>query len=102
MKRIVILALVLLAAIAGPAQARDERQFHGTTGRAGHHRPFQRAAPHRLHGHVPYRFYSYAPIYSYAPSCSWRQGYWGYQPYVDASGQGWYVPQWVPAQYLCY
>jgi hypothetical protein len=96
MKRAMIAALVILAAAAGPIQARAETQFHGTPGRIEQHRGFERGGPRRFHGQVPYRFYGYAP------SCSWTQGYWGYQPYVDANGQGWYVPQWVPAQQVCY
>jgi len=64
-------------------------------GRIEHHQTFDRGGPHRFHGHVPYRFYGYVP------TCSWTQGYWGYQLYVDANGQGWYVPQWVPAQQVC-
>jgi len=100
MKRAMIVALVILAAAAGPVQARAETQFHKPTGRIESPHAFDRGDLHRFHGRVPYRYYSYAP--SYAPTCSWTQGYWGYQLYVDASGQGWYVPQWVPAQQVCY
>jgi len=96
MKRAMIVALVILAAVAGPVQARAEGQFHSAPGRIEHHQPFERGGPHRFHDRVPYRFYAYAP------TCSWTQGYWGYQLYVDANGQGWYVPQWVPAQQICY
>jgi len=96
MKRAMIVALVILAAVAGPVQARAEGQFHSAPGRTEHHQTFERGGPHRFHARVPYRFYGYAP------TCSWTQGYWGYQLYVDANGQGWYVPQWVPGQQICY
>jgi hypothetical protein len=95
MKRAMIVALVILAAAAGPVQARAETQFHKPTGRIESRHAFERGEPHRLHGRVPYRYYSYAP------TCSWTQGYWGYQLYVDGNGQGWYVPQWVPTQQVC-
>jgi len=95
MKRAMIVALVILAVAAGPIQARAETQFHKPTGRIESRHAFERGEPHRFHGRVPYRYYGYAP------TCSWTQGYWGYQPYVDANGQGWYVPQWVPAQQVC-
>jgi len=96
MKRAMIVALVTVVAVAGPIQANAESKFQRAPARIEHHQPFERSEPHRFHGHVPYR------VYGYAPSCAWTQGYWGYQPYVDASGQGWYVPQWVPPQYVCY
>ncbi len=96
MKRAMILMLVVLAAAVGPVQASAETHFRGAPGRIEHHQAFERGGPHHFHGRVPYR------VYTYAPPCAWQPGYWGYQPYVDATGQGWYVPQWVPAQYLCY
>ncbi|HEV8529936.1 MAG TPA: hypothetical protein VGT00_00795 [Methylomirabilota bacterium] len=96
MKRAMILMLVVLAAAAGPVQASAETHFRGAPRGIEHHQAFERGGSHRLHGRVPYR------VYSYAARCVWQPGYWGYQPYVDAYGQGWYVPQWVPAQYLCY
>jgi hypothetical protein len=96
MKRAMILMLIVLAAAAGPVQVSAETHFRGAQGRIEHHQAIERGGPHRLHGRVPYR------VYSYAPRCAWQPGYWGYQPYVDANGQGWYVPQWVPVQYVCY
>jgi hypothetical protein len=90
MIRKVILALAILVVGVVPAQARD-----GHEGRGGHER-FEHREFHHFRGHAPFGFYGYPS------SCSWQGGYWGYQPYVDAWGRYTYVPQWVPAQYLCY
>jgi len=68
MKRAMIVALVILAAAAGPVQARAETQFHKPTGRIESRHAFERGEPHRFHGGVAYRYYSYAP------TCSWTQG----------------------------
>jgi hypothetical protein len=89
MLRKLVLVLVIVAVAAGPALARDDR------GSRGEHRRIERVAPHRAYRHVAPRFYSYAR------TCGWQGGYWGYQPYIDANGGYWYVPQWVPAQYVC-
>ena len=83
MVRKVILALAILVVGVVPAHARD-----GHEGRDGHER-FEGRGVHNFHGYAP-------------STCSWQDGYWGYQPYVDAWGRYTYVPQWVPAQYLCY
>ena len=101
MARKLIVALVMLAlgSVPVPALARDG----GHDGRRelrGHERFDGRE---RLkHFHRPFiGFYAY-PSYAYAPpACNWQPAYWVNQPYADAWGRYTYVPQWVPAQYVC-
>ncbi len=40
--------------------------------------------------------------YPYASACYWQPGYWVNLVYYDAARGYVYVPQWVPAQYVCY
>jgi len=101
MIRKLILGLVLLAiaAVPVPVLARE----HGREGRhefRGGHERFER---HERFEHFRRPFVGIypSPYYAYAPSCGWQGGYWVNQPYVDAYGRYSYVPQWVPAQWVC-
>jgi len=40
--------------------------------------------------------------YPYYSACYWQPGYWANLLYYDAERGYVYVPQWVPAQYVCY
>ena len=50
------------------------------------------------------RFHHRTFVYSYPfqSTCYWQPGYWVNQLYYDGAGGYVYVPQWVPAQYVCY
>jgi hypothetical protein len=89
MIRKLILGIAFLAVVAVPmsAVARDDRREFD-----GRHevRPF-------FFGVYPEPYAAYPPA-----RCYWQPGYWVNQPYVDANGGYAYVPQWVPAQQVCY
>jgi len=103
MARKLILALAILAVVAGPVPAL-------AGGHRSHGGPFVSvdifAAPYAYSPGPAYYPYPYAypyPSYAYAaPACYWQPGYSVNQPYVDAWGRYTYVQQWVPAQYVCY
>ena len=102
MARKLILALAILAVVAGPVPAL-------AGGHRSHGGPFVSvdifAAPYPYYPYpayypspYPYPSYAYVP----PPACSWQPGYWINQPYVDAWGRYTYVQQWVPPQQVCY
>ncbi len=101
MARKLILALAILAVVAGPVPAL-------AGGHRSHGGPFVSvdifASPYPYYPYpayypspYPYPSYAYVP-----PACSWQPGYWINQPYVDAWGRYTYVQQWVPPQQVCY
>ncbi len=85
MIRKLILVIALLAVAAAPVQAR-EHESHGRHERSERHERFEHRGGFSVF---------------YGSSCWWQGGYWVNQPYVDAYGNYTYVPQWVPAQYVC-
>src|SRR5438552_15690094 len=96
MIRKLILAVALLAIAAVPmsvlAREDDRRELNGGREQLERHelerRPF-------FFGVYPEPFYA-------APRCCWESGCWVNRPFVDAKGGYAYVPQWVPAQRVCY
>jgi hypothetical protein len=94
-RKLVLLVMILaLAAVPVPALARDGGH-HGRQDFRGHRRV------EHFHGRPFIGLYAF-PSYAYVqPRCYWQAGYWVNQPYVDAWGRYAYVPQWVPAQWIC-
>jgi len=96
MIRKLILGVAFLAVLAAPmsAVARDDRREFDRQRDFDRHERFEQR---------PFFFGVYPEPFAYAPArCYWQPGYWVNQPYVDANGGYAYVPQWVPAQEVCY
>jgi len=103
MLRRAIVAMAALAVLVGPglAAAQAQAQAQSSQRPAGPGGGQWSRRDHDEHNRgqqpVPVTGLGYIPA-----ACGWAGGYWGYFPYVDVYGQYWYVPQWIPPQYVCY